>query len=90
VPGINYENQTVTFTAPDFRAAYDGVIALVGVARAGYPQVLQEMVRKQPDGQKIMAEYGDALFARWMDYESGRWQPPAPQPRTSKAYFGDR
>jgi D-amino peptidase len=90
VPGINYQNETVTFTAPDFRAAYDGVIALVGVARAGYSTVLAETVRKQPDGQKIMAEYSDALFMRWMDYESGRWQPPAPGPRTSKTYFGDR
>jgi len=90
IPGINYANETVTFTAPDFRAAYDGVIALVGAARTGYPQVLAETVRKQPDGQKVMADYSDALFVRWMDFESGRWQPPAPAPRTSKTYFGDR
>src|SRR5262245_52244478 len=76
VPGITYKDQTVTFTAPDFRAAYDGVIALVGVARSSYPQVLQETVRKQVDGQKTMADYSDALFVRWMDFESGRWQPP--------------
>jgi len=90
VPGINYENETVTFTASDFPAAYAGVIALVGVARAGYSQVLTEFVRKQPDGQKIMAEYSDALFMRCMAYESGRWQPPTPGPRTNKTYFGDR
>ena len=64
--------------------------ALVGAARATYPQVLTEAVRKQPDGQKIMAEYGDALFERWMDYESGRWKPPAQVARTSKTYHGDR
>jgi hypothetical protein len=90
VPGINYANETVTFTAPDFRAAYDGVIALVGAARATYPQVLTETVRKQSDGPKIMAEYGDALFERWMDYESGRWKPPAAVARTSKTFHGDR
>jgi D-amino peptidase len=90
VPGINYADETVTFTAPDFRAAYDGVIALVGAARATYPQVLTETVRKQPDGQKIMAEYGDALFERWMDYESGRWKPSAVVARTSKTFHGDR
>ena len=90
IPGITYDNETVTFTAPDFRAAYDGVIALVGAARAGYPQVLQETVRKLPDGQKVMADYSDALFMRWMDYESGRWQPPAPAPRTNKTFHGDR
>ena len=90
IPGINYADETVTFSAPDFRAAYDGVIALVGAARASYPQVLTETVGKYPDGQKIMAEYRDALFMRWMDYESGRWQPPAPPPRSNKTYFGDR
>lgn len=90
VPGIAYKDQTVTFTAPDFRAAYDGVIALVGAARASYPQVLQETVRKQLDGQKIMADYSDALFIRWMDYESGRWQPPTAPPRSAKTFHGDR
>jgi D-aminopeptidase len=90
VPGINYSDRTVTFTAPDYRAAYDGVIALVGIATSGYSQVLQETVRKQPDGKKIMAEYGDALFMRWMDYESGRWQPPVATARGAKAYHGDR
>ena len=90
IPGITYADQTVTFTAPDFRAAYDGVIALVGAARASYSQVLQETVRKHPDGQKIMAEYSDALFMRWMDAESGRWQAPATPPRTAKTFHGDR
>jgi D-amino peptidase len=90
IPGITYADQTVTFSAPDFRAAYDGVIALVGAARSSYTQVLQETVRKHPDGQKIMAEYSDALFMRWMDAESGRWQAPATPPRTAKTFHGDR
>jgi D-amino peptidase len=55
-----------------------------------YPRMLQEVVRQQPDGQKLMADYSDALFVRWMDFESGRWQPPATPPRARKAYFGDR
>ena len=90
IPGISYADETVTFTAPDFRAAYDGVIALVGAARASYSQVLVETVRKHPDGQKIMADYSDALFMRWMDYESGRWHPPAQVARANKTFHGDR
>lgn len=90
IPGITYSEQTVTFTAPDFRAAYDGVIALVGAARASYSQLLGETVRKLPDGSKIMADYSDALFMRWMDYESGRWRPPAAPAGGSKTYHGDR
>ena len=90
IPGITYADETVTFTAPDFRAAYDGVIALVGAARASYTQVLQETVRAHPDGRKIMADYSDALFMRWMDYESGRWHPPAAVARGNKTFHGDR
>ena len=90
IPGISYADETVTFTAPDFRAAYDGVIALVTAARASYSQVLVETVRKHPDGQKIMADYSDALFMRWMDYESGRWHPPAQVARANKTFHGDR
>ena len=90
IPGITYADQTVTFAAPDFRAAYDGVIALVTAARASYSNVLVETVRKQPDGQRIMAEYSDALFMRWMDAESGRWKPPATPPQTATRFYGDR
>jgi len=90
IPGITYSEQMVTFTAPDFRSAYDGVIALVGAARGSYSQLLAETVRKHPDGAKIMAEYSDALFVRWMDYESGRWSPPPPGPVTNKTFHGDR
>ena len=91
VPGIHYANETVTFTAPDFRAAYEGVLGLVTAARAGYPEVLTETVSKQPNGQKILADNRDSLFMRWMDYESGRWTPPPrPSPRANKTYFGDR
>lgn len=90
IPGISYADETVTFTAADFGAAYEGVIALVGAARASYTQVLQETVRAHPDGRKIMADYSDALFMRWMDYESGRWHPPATVARANKTFHGDR
>jgi D-amino peptidase len=90
IPGITYADQTVTFTAPDFRAAYDGVIALVGAARPSYLTVLRETVAKLPEGKQVMADYSDALFMRWMDYESGRWAPPPPTTQTNKSNHGDR
>jgi D-amino peptidase len=90
VPGISYADNTVTFTAPDYAAAYAGVVGLVTAARPGYASVLSETVRKQPDGAKVMAEYSDALFMRWMDYESGRWKPPAPSGARPKSNHGDR
>jgi D-amino peptidase len=75
VPGIDYADGMVTFVASDFQAAYDGLVALVGVARTGYASVLAETGRRLA-GDGFGAAYSDALFTRWLDYESGRWTPP--------------
>jgi D-amino peptidase len=90
VPGIDYANETVTFKAKDYRAAYDGVLGLVRVATSGYPSVLNETVQALPDGKQVMATYRDALFMRWMDAESGRWKAPPRPPASNKTFHGDR
>lgn len=89
VPGIDYADQRVTFTAPDFSGAYDGLVELVTVARGGYSSVMSETGRAMA-GPAFGPTYSDALFDRWLDFESGRWTPPgvsAPGPRT---YHGFR
>lgn len=78
VPGIDYEDETVRFTAADFDEAYDGLIGLVTAARSGYATLLQEAVRAHPAGADIMADNRARLLARWYDVESGRWTPPLP------------
>jgi D-amino peptidase len=89
VPGVNYSEDRVDFTAPDFQAAYDGVVALIGVATRAYPQVLFEGLNKRADGQAIRLQYTEDLFNRWFDYESGRWTPPRPAaPPAGKKYHG--
>ncbi len=75
VPGIDYADSRVTFVADDFQAAYDGLVALVGVARTGYASVMGETARRLA-GDGFGAAYSDALFDRWLDFESGRWTPP--------------
>ncbi|NJD20205.1 MAG: hypothetical protein FIA95_13105 [Gemmatimonadetes bacterium] len=89
VPGIEYRDQTVSFQADDFRAAYDGIMALVTVARGGYGDVLNEYLRsRDPD---ILAGYSAFLAGRWWDVESGRWtQPSAPEPEPGRRYHGSR
>jgi D-amino peptidase len=90
VPGIDYRDETVTFEAPDFQSAYDGVIALIGVARLAYASVLDETIRLRPDGRALLDLNADRLFDRWLDYESGRWTPPAPDPPAPRKYHGAR
>ncbi len=73
----------------DLRAAYDGWLSLVSVARGGYTSVLMEQIRVHADGAVIIDRYRDALFGRWMDVESERWSPPVPQRSIgSRRYHG--
>ncbi len=88
VPGIDYADDTVRFVATDYQAAYDGAIELITVARGGYPRVLVETVRTLEEGDKLMLDYSNALFARWLDFESGRWPPEGP-PLEGQGQSGD-
>jgi len=91
IPGISYTADRVEFDAPDFRAAYDGATAIVTVARTGYHSVLMETIRDHPAGDSILSAYSDNLFSRWLDFESGRWEPPPPpEPAEDLRHFGFR
>lgn len=91
VPGIDYKDDTVTFMAGDFQKAYDGLIELVGVATTNYNRLLVEILRADPAGAKLLSQFNDKLVERWLDYESGRWSPPAPEPPPKGArYHGAR
>jgi D-amino peptidase len=91
VPGIDYKDETVTFVATDFGEAYDGLIELIGVATTNYSRLLVENLRGTPGGEKVLNEYNDQLMGRWLDFESGRWTPPAPEPPVEgQLYHGAR
>jgi len=88
-PGVRYADNKVTFEAPDFGAVYDAWMAIITVARSGYSSVMNEMVAAQPNAQAMRLDFSDRLFARWMDYESGRWSPPVPSaPPAGRRYHG--
>ena len=91
VPGIDYENHTVTFQAADFGEAYDGLIALTGVASFGYQDVLNEATANMPGGPELLLAQTNALYRRFLDVESGRWTPPPePAAEASPRYHGVR
>ena len=89
VPGVDYEDQTVTFEAPDFGAAYDGITALIDVATVGYDDLFREVVLSSPRGEELGFDYYRLLFDRWTEVESGTWSPPAPAPQpVGREYHG--
>ena len=92
IPGIDYEDQTVTFEAQDFLEAYDGIVALVQLASTGYSRIIQRVVLSREDGPEIFKEVVEQLFSDWIEVESGNWKPPLPREKgeSSKKYFGAR
>ncbi len=92
VPGIDYENQTVTFTAETYQKAYDGITGLISVATRGYTRIINEVIRDQENAEKIFEEVDTRLFEVWVEVESGRWKAPAPRKSksTGRKYFGAR
>ncbi len=91
VPGIDYEDGRASFDAEDFQAAYDGLIALIRVGTAAYPDVLIETLQGLPDGPHLLSLYEQSLMMRWLDHESGRWTPAERQQQPSgRRYHGAR
>lgn len=91
VPGVTLaaSGDRVDFVAKDFMAAYDGVNALIGVARLAYPTVQNEIIREHPDSTLILRHQRERLMERWFDVESGRWSPPPPPPAVpGRKFYG--
>ncbi len=93
VPGIAYADDTVTFVAAGFEEAYEGVRALIRIATRGYVRLFNEVFGSHPAGSEVREAYSDLLFTRWLDVESGRWEPPAEAaspPAEARRYHGYR
>ena len=90
VPGVEYEDQAVTFEAMSFRDAYDGMEALIGVASQGRTDLLWEVLGSHPAGAEITNLYRELVGKRWLDVESGRWESPGAEPpeAADTRYFG--
>ncbi|MFN8581367.1 MAG: M55 family metallopeptidase [Gemmatimonadaceae bacterium] len=91
VPGValSADGNEVAFEASDFQGAYDGLNALIGVARLAYPTTTNEVIREHKDNVLIARLQRERLMEQWMDVESGRWSPP-PQavPVAGRKYYG--
>ena len=87
-PGVDYEDNSVTFQAAGLAEAYEGLTSIVRVATRGYIAVLGEVLSARPDASEISAAYSEALMARWFDVESGRWQPEEETPPPPRKYYG--
>lgn len=92
VPGVTVaaSGDRVDFSASSFQEAYDGISALIGVARLVYPNVQNEVIRERPDSAGILRLQRERLMQRWFDVESGRWSPPKAPSAPARKYYGAR
>ncbi|MBN2414384.1 M55 family metallopeptidase [bacterium] len=90
VPGIDYHDETVTFTADDFGAAYDGIRAFMRVAQAGYINIAAELFLGQ--GQDAFMQFKDAIFDEWQKAALEKSETPSQEQGAStgseRRYFG--
>ncbi|MDP2326302.1 MAG: M55 family metallopeptidase [Gammaproteobacteria bacterium] len=89
VPGVDYADDRVTFTAKDLDAAYRGIEGLVGVASSARLELLIGRLRERPDSAAIFRQFWEDLGERWLGYESDTWRPAKPtQPAPSGRMYG--
>jgi D-amino peptidase len=75
VPGVNFQDDAVTFEASDYEEAWKSIRTLKNVAYSGYDELKWEIVRKRDNHREIRNDWLHNLYIRWLDYESGRWKP---------------
>jgi hypothetical protein len=88
VPGIDYQDQSVSFEANSFMEFYDGVEALIKVASSGWSNVMLQSVLSRGDATEMMGAGLDALVKRWLDTESGKYVRPKPPAPADRKYHG--
>jgi len=92
VPGIDYHNNTVTFSAENYREAYDGILAFIGVAGSGMSNIMNEYIASREDAADIRTGYWQFLIQRLVNFWEGSWSPSSKSEMTpeGKKYFGVR
>lgn len=97
LPGLTFADSTATYPVDSIRPGYDLMNVLVRNATRGYASQLPRAIREQRNGEEILARYSKLVDQTWFDYESGRWERPAPStpaagatPAPARKYHGYR
>jgi D-amino peptidase len=94
VPGLDYEDQKVTFAADNFAEAYEGMRGLLGVAQSGYYDIAANLLLSQ--GDSAFQQFKEAVFEAWQAAADTTTKPPEKPPEAAQAekperlYFGSQ
>lgn len=89
MPGINYANETVSFSAPDFVQAYPGMNTLVRAITFSLNTYMNQPFTQLANAKQLENDGRKELFRIWMDAEAGRPLPTKPDPAAAQ-YNGFR
>lgn len=79
LPGIERRGDTVYFTASDYRTAYRGTRLLANLASASAEGYMVDILRRTPEGRRLVGEAYDTVSTQWQAFEKGTWKPPRPE-----------
>lgn len=65
VPGINYDNQSVTFQANNFIEAYNGIRGFMDVAQSGYLNIVAQLYLNE--GKESFNKFKESIFDIWIN-----------------------
>ena len=77
-PGVEYRDQTVSYTAPDMAAAYRSMRPIVWAMGSSYDDAERTVIDRHPDGARLHYDGEIELFRRWIASESGKPEPAKP------------
>lgn len=82
MPGVDYENETVSFIAQNMADAYRGIVPIVTALAFSYSEA-QLALNAQPNAKQLKQLGAEELYRLWLDTESGRAKasPPASPPQ---------
>ncbi len=91
IPGVDYDNQSVTFRAGNFEETYKGMRALMAAAQSGYYDIAAGTLFEEQDG---FARFKEKVFDSWRnkpkESKPDETEEPAQKEEKPKLYFGSR
>lgn len=86
MPGIDYENETVSFIAQNIADAFTGMLSITSALAFSYSEA-QLALNAQPDAQKLKQLGAEELYRIWLDAESGKTKPNPPHASPPKEHY---
>lgn len=91
MPGLAYQNETVSFSAKDIFDAYRGIRPIVSALAFSFSDATLSPFHAQPEARAMKFQGTQELYRRWFEAESGGAAlPAAAAPSAQREYHGFR